>query len=747
MTSRILLFAIVGLSLLPACQTATPSTSPDPQSAAYELADACVRLSMEPDGDEQWVSAKNLRKYVVESKQLDATKFTMKASDLGTFLLYDTDRGYLAANDKRITRETVLESDVYLVEDGYVSGAEWNVSHVDEPKAGFTLQHRRTHKYVNSDLDLVEDVADAAVFRIQRTDGCVGHPELSLDATGEVQKTTYDDGTLYGFVDTHSHILTNFGFGGGGVAHGAAFHRLGVEHAMGDCELFHAPEGRADFLGWGFGRGAEAEIDEVSIINLLFTGRLSEPAHATDGWPTFSDWPSQTSATHQTQYWRWLERAWLGGLRLVVQHAVSNEAFCELMVNTGFQPGRWDCRDMLNIDRQLEEVHVMERYIDAQYGGPGRGFFRVVESPAEAREVIAGGKMAVLLGIEVPNLFDCYLSPREDSPVCDDAHIESQLDHYYDLGVRVMFPNHKYDNAFTPGDGHRGIVELGNFVTTSHWSNYVEDCPDVDTSFDRGSVQFGGLNAPRDEYLSEAPNPRIELDEEPLRALLPYVSLVREPALEGDWCQKAGLTAAGETLIAGMMKRGMIVELDHLPRRSYQDAFKMLEDANYPGAAGTHGVTNSGKLYELGGVGKTSLRRCADPDDPGSMFERFASRREMIREHGGFEAQGFGFDLNGLAGVPDSRFGPDANCEQPQQDPVTYPFTSFGGDVTFTQPYMGERIVDFNTEGMIHIGLVPELIEDARRTGVSDEDLDFVFKSAEGYIRMWEAAEARAADL
>jgi len=45
--------------------------------------------------------------------------------------------------------------------------------------------------------------------------------------------------------------------------------------------------------------------------------------------------------------------------------------------------------------------------------------------------------------------------------------------------------------------------------------------------------------------------------------------------------------------------------------------------------------------------------------------------------------------------------------------------------------------VDFNTEGMIHIGLLPELIEDVRRDGLSDAEFEPLFRSAEGYIRMW----------
>ena len=67
--------------------------------------------------------------------------------------------------------------------------------------------------------------------------------------------------------------------------------------------------------------------------------------------------------------------------------------------------------------------------------------------------------------------------------------------------------------------------------------------------------------------------------------------------------------------------------------------------------------------------------------------------------------------------------------------------------MTFYQPQVGNRTLDFNTEGLVHIGLLPELIEDVRRDGVSDAELEPLFRSAEGYIRMWEKAEHRGAAL
>ena len=78
---------------------------------------------------------------------------------------------------------------------------------------------------------------------------------------------------------------------------------------------------------------------------------------------------------------------------------------------------------------------------------------------------------------------------------------------------------------------------------------------------------------------------------------------------------------------------------------------------------------------------------------------------------------------------------------------MTYPFKSYDGQVTFEQPTLGERKVDFNEQGMIHIGLLPELIEDVRRDGASDKVLEPLFRSAEAYVRMWERAEARAKQL
>ncbi|MCX4241989.1 amidohydrolase family protein [Paraliomyxa miuraensis] len=721
--------------------TATDTGEPPAELDVHVFANGCYSIHA---GDE-WLARASDEAFGFAGG--GASRFFMKASDLGTYLFYDEDGGYLVAEDGPLLRQTALQSDMLLVDDDYVSGAEWVLEPAaTDPSTQVWLRNRRTGQRLGHD-GLVTDEAAALAVTLESASDCREHPELTLDATGTVTQTQFEDGDLYGIVDTHSHILSNFAFGGGGIFHGAPFHRLGVEHALPDCSIYHGENGRKDFFGYAFDTAGADGADIAGLFPDLLAGELSVDNHATAGYPEFTDWPNApTRSTHQTQYYRWLERAYLAGLRLVVQHATTNSAICHMTAGEGIQPVRYSCEDMVAVDRIIEETYALERYIDAQSGGPGEGWFRIVLTPAEARNAIEAGKMAVILGIETSDLFDCRITPRESSPLCDEDYIRQTLDTYYERGVRAIFPVHKYDNAFTPGDGDRAFIELGNFMNSGHWSNFTEDCPaDAHEIFDHGDVAFGGLNMPRDEYDTPAPNDFSNFPDQPFPTLFPFISYLDDPPLVGDYCQNASLTPLGETLLLEMMARGIIIEIDHLPQWSKVRAFELLVDNDYP-AAGTHGGTQGGLIYQLGGISKTGLGRCRDAATPGLMLERLQERIALITANGGYPGEGFGFDLNGFAGAPGPRFAAGA-CPTPQEDPVTYPFTSYAGDVEFTEPSVGNRVLDFNMEGMVHIGLLPELLEDARRDAVSEADLEPLFRSAEAYIRMWERAEQRASQL
>ncbi len=739
------------------CQSAPDSDATD-QVATIDSAESLPIEDLDVEGwslrcvslaaGDDWLSA-NAGGFGFSSA--DAGRFFMQPTDLATYLLYDADGGYLVAEDGPLLRQTTLESELtqvtdMVIDDAWVSGAEWMLEPSEQGGTRYQLRNRRSGRLLGAE-GLVDAPGDAVALTLAEADGCAEHPELSLDATGAVSRTTFDDGDLYGIVDTHSHIMSNFGFGGG-VFHGAPFHRLGVAHALPDCSVVHGEEGRLDFFGFVYDHGGNDSSALTAGIAALAAGELVEPNHTTDGYPTFTEWPdARERATHQTQYHRWLERAWLAGLRLVVQHATTNSVICNLMVGEGLQPSRYDCEDMTAVDRSIDETWAMQDYIDARAGGAGEGWFRVVRTPAEARAVIADGKMAVVLGIETSDLFDCHLTARPGGPTCDEAWVESQLDDYHDRGVRALFPVHKYDNRFTPGDGSGDFIELGNFLNSGHWTNMTEECPGdgMPGGFDGGSVSFGGLLSPRDEFVSEPPNDMSDFPDAPLETAFSYAAEILEGPIDGEWCQNGSLTELGEFLFDGMMTRGMIIEVDHLPMWSYRRAFEILETHDYP-AAGTHGRHWDGRIYELGGTSKVGLGRCHDPENPGSTLSSLQSELEIIEAAGAYPAVGFGFDLNGFAGAHGPRMG-EGDCSTKQVNPITYPFDAYAGDVQFTAPYVGERAIDFGTEGMVHIGLLPELLQDARTDAVSDADLEPLFRSAEAYVRMWEKAEERAAAL
>src|SRR5207253_2239625 len=96
------------------------------------------------------------------------------------------------------------------------------------------------------------------------------------------------------------------------------------------------------------------------------------------------------------------------GLRLMVMQAGNSKFACG---STEQARGR-SCEDMEAVDLEIQAAKDMQTDIDNRCGGPGCGWYRIVTSPQQAREVINAGKLAVVLGIEVDSLFGCGIDDR-----------------------------------------------------------------------------------------------------------------------------------------------------------------------------------------------------------------------------------------------------------------------------------------------------------------------------------------------
>ena len=163
--------------------------------------------------------------------------------------------------------------------------------------------------------------------------------------------------------------------------------------------------------------------------------------HNPEGWPTFTGWPRDESQTHEGTYWKWIERAWRSGLRLMVNDLVENRALCDL-----YPLKKNNCNEMVSAYKQLDDMHALQDYIDAQFGGPGKGFFRIVSSSTEARKVINQGKLAVVhrrRGVRRPEL----RAVQRHAEVRRRRRSTASSTSCYAAGVRSLFPVHKFDNA------------------------------------------------------------------------------------------------------------------------------------------------------------------------------------------------------------------------------------------------------------------------------------------------------------
>ncbi|MCB5167471.1 membrane dipeptidase [Streptomyces bambusae] len=533
-------------------------------------------------------------------------------------------------------------------------------------------------------------------------------PDSQVNVTGEPFTGTDARGRVRGYVDAHVHLMSDEGFGGRLVC-GKAFSPGGAADALKDCPE-HYPDG------------------VLALFDMITKG--GDGRHDPNGWPSFRDWPAHDSATHQQTYYAWVERAWRGGQRILVNDMVTNGVICSLY----FFKDR-SCDEMTAIRLQIKKTYELQDHVDRMYGGPGKGWFRVVTEPAQARRVIEEGKLAVVLGVETSEPFGC--KQVLDAPRCTMEDIDRGLDELHRLGVRSMFLCHKFDNALCGvrfDSGTQGMaINVGQFLSTgTFWK--TEPCPGAQHDNPIGwglapagahaaSGSTGDGGADTDTGPDAAARARI------LAALPEGTDMPDYGAALQAQCNRRGLTALGEYAVLGMMKRSMMLEIDHMSVKAADRALRILEAEHYPGVLSTHGWMDEGwteRVYRLGGF------------ITGHMYEAPAFIAET-RKHAALRAAygagfGIGTDMNGFAWLP----GPRAA----NGNPVRYPFRSPDGGSVLDRQVTGNRVWDVNADGGgTHYGLVPDWIEDIRVSGGQDV-VDELMQGAEGYLRTWGGSHA-----
>ena len=623
--------------------------------------------------------------YAATGSRPAADPFLMKASALGRYLFYGEDRDLIG---------TGLASSVVAAEDPGPP-SDWRVV---PSGGGFEIRSLQSDRPLlrRSDGTLGQGPpggsGPAAKFGFVAAAGCAGFPEVRLNATGRPFAGDSPFAETTGLADMHNHVSA-FEFLGGRAHCGRPWSPYGAPDALVDCPD-HFPDGSG------------------AILENLFYGDPNRK-HDPVGWPTFADWPAYDSLTHEQTYYRWIERAWLGGERLMVNDLVENGVLCR-----AYPLKKNSCDEMDAVRLQAKRMYQLQNYIDAQAGGPGEGFFRIVRDPFQARRVINDGKLAVVLGIEESELFGC--TELRDVPQCTREDIDAGLREVRRLGVSSLYPIHKFDNAFggTRFDGGPvgQVINQGQFSLSGHYWE-VEECAgaEEDNEIYRGPVATpAALRAAAEggDVIASG-----------MAAFLPApaVAPVYPPP---PHCNVRGLTGLGRYLINQMVRKGMVIEVDHMSVKARNATFEILEKRNYSGVLSGHEWSDKlgyERILQLGGMigGRAN--------DVEGFVEDWRQYRQ-VRDPRYLFGWGFGPDANGLGALP-----------APSEDgvEVSYPFESPTGDVTFERQVSGQRTFDVNDDATAHYGLLPDWVEELR-LNAGDAITDDMLRGAEAYLQTWE---------
>ena len=726
--SRARVGTTLALALLVAgCDSGRPATvvPPDnggpgivPTGSKFDMANGCFVLK----ANDAYTVRSGANFVANGSDPATAERFYMKPSALGRYLFHTKDSQIMTASGTAISA-TAAPAD----------GSDFTLEGQDG---------RFTAKALNQSLTvgtggLLGLGATAATLQFEPATGCTPYPEMPVGIAGTPFKAVGGGQNVIGFAEVHAHMAMGSdmsdgtgdrGPSAGGVMYGHAVHRFGVTHALEDCATMHGPEGT------------------LSAENIILD-QAPTSTHDTVGWPTFIGWPQRDSQLHQQMYYRWVERAYRAGLRTMTIHGTNIEALCNIAKAT-VGDKMADCTDMGVGTKQVAYLYDIQNYVDAQEGGPGKGWFRIVKDPAEARAVIASGRMAVIPGLEFSNIFQCnvtFLPDGSEESSCTREQIDQQIDEIWDLGVRAVFPYHDVDSALGGTGIFSSVLNYVGFTGTGgFWKTYpCDDGGEGPTYFfDAGAVMETAPLTQFQDPISEA-----------IMAATGGVLPIYGP---GRQCNARTVTDLGKYAIDKIMKKGFTIDIDHAEIKSKQ---YMLDQGarftpNYPmisGHGGHGGINNAqaAQIVKQGGIIYPSVQN-------GAGFKNFLDKLKPIWAASGTSrplAMGYGADANGLANL--------ANPRGMGATPVEYPFTMFQGPGWGPQ-YAAAGIApvtvqelsipngqswDVNEVGMANYGLIPDLVEELRIEG-GQEATDAFYRSAETYLQLWEqtlkaSAEAR----
>lgn len=483
--------------------------------------------------------------------------------------------------------------------------------------------------------------------------------EIKLIRQGEGQRwipqSTQTGPAVSGFADLHVHQAADLAFGGGWY-HGS--HEAGSQgQTLPPCQ------------------GNDHGSVQISGID-LFNVHIGE----TQGYPGFEHWPAWDDIAHQQVAADWLKDAHDRGLNIMVASLVNNEWLCAATVATGNYDRKSHCNDMEAVKRQILALKAFEA---------NNSWYKIVRDPFEARQAINQGKLAVVLAVEVSDLF----------PTSDGDYMR-QLHELYSMGVRSIQMAHETNSRFAGVAYHRDIFE----VLTQIKAWFKDDIEYASAG--------NGVNNPLG-----LTNEGVSLLDEMVRLnmLIDIAHLSLES--QRDVYQRLATQYSYYPIFNSHTRiDALLVNDDKDILREHVTTDETLDYVRQTGGMlGLRTGDNAMKSYSPLS-GPSISNNCDGSVKSFIQFYQYADDRNVHLA--------FGSDFNGFITQMTPRFGAEA-CATGTTNPQ--------GSVPSGPNYYQE----YATKGLAHIGLLPGVIHDMSQLGVNTQNID---SSAEQFLKMWERA-------
>lgn len=570
---------------------------------------------------------------------------------------------------------------------------------------------------------------------------------------------------LFGWADLHTHPMSHLAFGGkifhGAPDVGSLVPALSIppKDPLGRSDCVVRPNLRASNINEALADDSPTHGDPAQSVcgdglrkaaiwvMESMHGSLPQPGRRL-GAPIFDAWPRSNDVTHQKMWVEWIRRAWEGNLRVLVALSHNSRTLAELVKGRCDDPAH-PCLiptdDLRSSDLQIMEIK--------DFVARNASFMEVALSSADVYRIVRANKIAVVLGVEIDNIGN-FSVRKPPSP----QQITDELTRLWDQGVRYIFPVHVTDNVFGGTAPYENLFSVANLAETGHWWEVecagTQPYPNDDIGFKMWNVE-------------EIPDPFSRVI--PKDAPLPRAPLGCAHRNIRGLDQKLGVFAVKE-----MMRRGFIIDVDHMSHRTVEDVLGIalaIPDGGYPLMSGHSGIRDPQHFKAENSRTESQLDRIGclggmfglgtDHAEPRNWAAQYQEALRIISTKNtgcpykelGRGAVALGTDINSMVETPKSLMD---GSDLADRNLNVYASTVSGA----TRPPMGPSSTpsapgaqpwDFRTHGVAHYGMYADFLkaiwsfpmDHNRQMHVSGQQLveGHLERNADNFWRMWVKVE------